>query len=212
MEIFKNASGYAPLIPNLEGYWEKSLDELPHELSVVVEKRFIAFPWDGLDVLNRKNIAAQYDYQHDPNHEPSTYFELICFAEELNGWIEKARSESKDAAALVLRDVADRLEKILDADRERVGIEIQELRTKQSDRSQNSVIADRAHVSDKLATLNQAAARFWANADQNDRSTHEPNASVVAWLMERDYSETLAAKAATIIRPEWAPTGRKPEE
>lgn len=70
----------------------------------------------------------------------------------------------------------------------------------------------RAHVSDKLAILNQAAEKFWANADQDDRTTHEPNAKVVAWLIERGYSETLAKKAATIIRPQWAPTGRKPEE
>jgi len=212
MEIFKNASGYAPLIPNLEGYWEKPLDELPHELRVIVEKRFFVFPWDGLDVSNRKNIAAQYDYQHDPNHEPCTYFELICFAEELNGWIEKARKESKDAAALVLRDVADRLEKILDADRERVGAEIKELRTKRSDDSQISPVTGRNHVSEKLAKMNQAATKFWSNADRADRGSHPGNALVSAWLVQQRFSQTLADKAATMIRPEWAPTGRKPEE
>jgi uncharacterized protein YaeQ len=68
----------------------------------------------------------------------------------------------------------------------------------------------RAHVSDRLALLNQAAARFWANADREDRSTHTDNATIVAWLIERGYSETLAEKAATIIRPEWVPAGRKP--
>lgn len=72
--------------------------------------------------------------------------------------------------------------------------------------------SSRAHVSAKLAVLNQAAERFWANADRVERTTHEPNANVVAWLIERGYSETLAQKAATIIRPEWAPTGRKPSE
>ena len=71
---------------------------------------------------------------------------------------------------------------------------------------------DRAHVSDKLAYLNQAATKFWAKADRDERSTHTDNATIVAWLIERGYSTTLAEKAATIIRPEWAPTGRKPEE
>lgn len=70
----------------------------------------------------------------------------------------------------------------------------------------------RGHVSDMLATLNQAAARFWGNADPNDRTTHEPNATIEAWLIQRGFSRTLAEKAATIIRPKWAPPGRKPGE
>lgn len=70
----------------------------------------------------------------------------------------------------------------------------------------------RAYVSDKLAKLNQAAERFWGNADRDDRGTHEDNATVAAWLVQQGFSQTLAEKAATIIRPEWAPTGRKPEE
>lgn len=70
----------------------------------------------------------------------------------------------------------------------------------------------RAHVSDKLAKLNQAAAKFWANADHDDRGTHPDNSTVTAWLIEQGFSQSLADKAATIIRPEWVPTGRKPEE
>lgn len=66
--------------------------------------------------------------------------------------------------------------------------------------------------SDKLAYLNQAAARFWANADPNDRATHPDNNTVAEWLEGKGYSQTMAAKGATIIRPEWASVGRKPEE
>lgn len=69
----------------------------------------------------------------------------------------------------------------------------------------------REHVSNKLAYLNQAADKFWARADRHDRSTHPDNATVVSWLTQHDFSETLAEKGAAIIRPEWAPTGRKPE-
>jgi hypothetical protein len=71
---------------------------------------------------------------------------------------------------------------------------------------------ERAHLSDKLARMNQAATKFWGNADRNDRGTHPENATVTAWLVQQGFSQTLADKAATIIRPEWAPTGRKPEE
>ena len=70
----------------------------------------------------------------------------------------------------------------------------------------------RQHVSDKLAKLNQAAARFWGNADRDDRGTHPDNATVAAWLVQQGFTPTLADKATTIIRPEWAPTGRKPED
>lgn len=73
-------------------------------------------------------------------------------------------------------------------------------------------MAGRGYVSDKLATLNQAATRWWANADRNDASTHPTNAAVAAWLIDRGFSETLADKAATIVRPEWAPTGRKSDK
>lgn len=70
----------------------------------------------------------------------------------------------------------------------------------------------RANVSDKLAKMNQASAKFWSNADRVDRGTHPDNATVAAWLIGQGFSPTLADKAATIIRPQWAPLGRKPEE
>lgn len=73
--------------------------------------------------------------------------------------------------------------------------------------------ADRNHVSDKLAKMNQAAHIFWAHAKRDDRGTQPKNAKVAAWLKKNaGFSETLADKAATVIRPEWAFTGRKPED
>ncbi len=79
---------------------------------------------------------------------------------------------------------------------------------------ENKPIADtdRTHVSDYLATLNQAATKFWANADHNDDTTHPINSTVAAWLMDRGYTKTLAEKGATIIRPEWASKGRKADK
>lgn len=73
-------------------------------------------------------------------------------------------------------------------------------------------LPERVHVSDMLAKMNQAAAKFWSNAERSIRGSHPLNAKVSAWLVLQGFSPTLAGKAATIIRPEWAPTGRKPEE
>lgn len=78
--------------------------------------------------------------------------------------------------------------------------------------SSSATSTDRAHVSDKLTKLIQAAEKHWKNADRNDPDTQPKNSEVVHWLVKQGFSETLADKAATIIRPEWASTGRKPEK
>ncbi len=80
-----------------------------------------------------------------------------------------------------------------------------------SERHQGEKLS-RSNKPDKLAALNQAFWKFWANADQKERGTHPDNSDVAAWLENRGYSSSMAKKAASIIRPEWAPTGRKPEE
>ena len=80
-------------------------------------------------------------------------------------------------------------------------------------KDENSTDSGRAHVSNSLAILNQAARQWWANANRDDPQTHPKNAHVVSWLMDHGYqSKTLAEKAATIIRPEWATTGRPQEK
>ena len=70
----------------------------------------------------------------------------------------------------------------------------------------------REHVSKKLAYLNQAANQFWSRADKGDKGTFPDTKAVVQWLTDKEFPETLAEKAATIIRPEWAGTGRRPEK
>lgn len=77
--------------------------------------------------------------------------------------------------------------------------------------AEHDVYESRDHVSDKLARTNQAAKKFWGNARRDDRETHPSNAEVASWLSKHGFSQTLADKVATLIRPEWAPSGRKPE-
>jgi hypothetical protein len=64
------------------------------------------------------------------------------------------------------------------------------------------------HVSEKLSFLNQAADRFWGNAKQDDPDTHPKSRVVAEWLETKGYTPTLAEKAASIIRPDWAFKGR----
>lgn len=68
------------------------------------------------------------------------------------------------------------------------------------------------HKSDMLQYLNQAAHRFWADKDPKDRASHPTNNEIAKWLVCKGFSQTIANKAATIIRPEWAVPGRKPDK
>ena len=74
------------------------------------------------------------------------------------------------------------------------------------------ITTSHTNTSDKLQHLKQASSRFWGNVDPNDRTTHPNNNTIEAWLIKHGYSPTLAASAATIIRPEWAGAGRKPDK
>lgn len=65
--------------------------------------------------------------------------------------------------------------------------------------------------SNRLAFLNQASDKFWGNADKNDPATHPSNAQVKEFLEKNGFSGSLAEKGASIIRPDWAHLGRKPD-
>ncbi|QOY94973.1 hypothetical protein IM543_03480 [Massilia sp. UMI-21] len=80
------------------------------------------------------------------------------------------------------------------------------------DTAERDVPEDRSYMSDKLVRTIQAAKKFWSNASRGDRDTHPSNSAVASWLSQHGFSETLADKVASVIRPEWAPSGRKPEK
>lgn len=66
------------------------------------------------------------------------------------------------------------------------------------------------HISADLALMNRAAFQYWSTADPDDRTTHPDNSHVSAWLQKYGLSKSAADNAASLIRPEWAATGRKP--
>jgi hypothetical protein len=74
-------------------------------------------------------------------------------------------------------------------------------------------VPTRRACSPAKALLDRAEMRFWGdNVDPNDRSTIPKNADVAAWLVEQGLSASLAEKAASILRPDWAPVGRVRDE
>ena len=69
-----------------------------------------------------------------------------------------------------------------------------------------------SYLSKKLEALIAAARYWWANADRDEPATHPDMKDVSNWLVEKGFPRSLADKATTIIRPEWAHFGRKPEK
>lgn len=199
-------------LPLIGGEW-RDIEQQYHDLigGTFVDHIFL----DGAFVEGRDGLICQLQEEYE--HSDCGDEELLTFMREIN-------DDKKTLSAM---------ESLVERDKERrrslprkrsyfpagglpedavIVVRTQELRELEESLNAAPVSTSRIHVSDKLAKMNQAAARFWENADRNERGTHPENAKVAAWLVQQGFSQTLADKAATIIRPEWAPSGRKPEE
>lgn len=211
MALFKNQYGYCPLVTNLEGHWDQPYSELPSDLAEMVKKEFVLLDWDELNIAERHHHAAQTDYQSDPVHEAAAYFELDRLGEDLQVWAKRARDESKSSVVVALRDVADRIEAILELDRDRVGSEIQELRRLKIDtthlKSDQLDMSLGGHRTTLLVHLAVASRHWWANFDPSDNTTAPTNQTVSDWLVLRGIGKVMADKMATILRADGLPKG-----
>lgn len=50
----------------LESWFDKPLAELPKTLRVRIGQDFVPMPWDNLSAGQRRSVALQWDYNHDP--------------------------------------------------------------------------------------------------------------------------------------------------
>jgi hypothetical protein len=60
---------YTPLTPALDGWFNKSLCDMPETIRQLIEHEFFPMPWDKLSPDDRRSVAAQLDYQRDPATE-----------------------------------------------------------------------------------------------------------------------------------------------
>ncbi|MGZ8952974.1 MAG: hypothetical protein ACXW01_15165 [Methylobacter sp.] len=65
--------------------------------------------------------------------------------------------------------------------------------------------------STQLRALNQASS-LWSNADRDDKTTWTDTKDVIAFLVDKGFSQTLAVRGASIVRPDWAESGARPKE
>jgi hypothetical protein len=67
--------------------------------------------------------------------------------------------------------------------------------------------------SEQLGALEQASYKFWINALRDEKDSWPNTLNIVEWLVkEKGFSVSLAEKGASIIRPEWAVSGRIPDK
>lgn len=65
--------------------------------------------------------------------------------------------------------------------------------------------------STQLRALNQASL-LWSNADRDDKTTWTDTNTVVNFLIDKGFSNSLAKRGASIVRPDWAESGARPKE
>lgn len=68
------------------------------------------------------------------------------------------------------------------------------------------------YLSENLRLMDVATQKFWGarSVRRDDRSTHPKTGEIVAWFIAKGLSRSLAERAASLIRPEFAGTGRPP--
>jgi len=91
----------------LEGSFDQSLAGLPIALRQRVEQEFFPMPWDTLSAEQRRSVALQMDYQHDPATEKDRKFWWDFFERVDN--LKKQRAEwevvaTPTAAELALKE------------------------------------------------------------------------------------------------------------
>lgn len=74
-----------------------------------------------------------------------------------------------------------------------------------------SLTEDEEHISHHLQGMNEASFQFWSTAEKDNAAGQPSNETVAKWLqIEYGFSKSKAYHAASLIRPSWAATGRKP--
>jgi hypothetical protein len=63
------------------------------------------------------------------------------------------------------------------------------------------------HHTALLGHLADAAQRFWVNVDPADNTTAPTNDAVASWLVQQGVSKRMADAMASMLRPDWLPTG-----
>jgi hypothetical protein len=76
------STGFDSLTLALEDWFDTPLCDLPESLRLRVKKEFFPMPWDGTSADQRRSVALQLDYQHDPATESDQQYWWDFFERE----------------------------------------------------------------------------------------------------------------------------------
>ncbi len=97
-------SSFDSLTWALEGWFDTRLRDLPDALRQRVEREFSPMPWDDVTADQRRSVALQLDYQHDPATEQDQQFWWDFFKrkralkEQIAQWEKVATPTANDLA------------------------------------------------------------------------------------------------------------------
>ncbi|CAH1387989.1 hypothetical protein [Candidatus Nitrotoga sp. M5] len=92
------------LILALEKWFDKPLSAIPREAQERIERDFRPMPWDAWSPDQRRSVAAQWDYRHDPatELERQYWWDLFCRKDALENqireWEKAATPTASDLA------------------------------------------------------------------------------------------------------------------
>ena len=86
---------------SLEEWFDRPLDDLPDALRQRVDREFSPMPWEQLTADQRRSVALQLDYQHDPTTEQDRQFWWAFFqrADELKKQVAEWEAVATPTAA-----------------------------------------------------------------------------------------------------------------
>ncbi len=95
-------ASFESLTVALEVWFDKPNEDMPDELRHRVETDFSPMPWDDLSPDQRRSVAAQWDYQHDPAMESERqywwdfYQRMQALENEIEKWCAIATPTATD--------------------------------------------------------------------------------------------------------------------
>jgi hypothetical protein len=95
---------FASMTLAFDDWFDKDLDDLPIHLRQCVEREFSPMPWDNLSAAQRRSVALQFDYQHDPATEQDRKFWWDFFVRM--GERKEQIAEWKSAATPTISDIS----------------------------------------------------------------------------------------------------------
>jgi len=172
----------------LEDWFEKPLSDLAYELRKRVKQDFFPMCWDDLHPEQRRSIAQQWDYQHDPanDQEQELWWELYNRIDKLKQQIQEWEAVSCPTASDLSRK-EDRLKDLYD--------ELAEIEEKLQTKGRYTGNRD-----NDLQNAANTLAKRWKEENRKHFTKRDIAKELSTW---DEWMEMTYTRIERIIRKEW---------